>query len=349
MDYERATLTRTDNFLSPCAFQSDPSLGCGDYHMNNTGLVDFPLGGRRLSIAFNQLQHAVAAANHGSFRRAAQALSIKQSTLSRSVQLLEGSFGVIIFERSSSGVRATPGGRHILRIARSILEQMEALVTITRASGRGEIGQLVIGFCTSLTAGNLRATLLDFRRQFPQVELSTVERSRTQLMTELQNGVIDVNVVTGETLHLGNKTTSLWSERILIVLPSDHPLAPRDVIYWTDLRYQTVLLSQCDPGRELEDLLKAKLLSPGDRPRIERHDVSRGVIKSLISMGFGIGLVLESDTGANLSGLVYRELRDGAGPSRIGFSAVWREDNENPAVRNLLKLLAERYLLPSAE
>lgn len=62
-------------------------------------------------------------------------------------------------------------------------------------------------------------------------------------------------------------------------------------------------------------------------------------------MGFGISLVLESDIGANFSGLVYRELRDGARPSRIGFSAVWREDNENPALHNLPKLLGERYPL----
>lgn len=79
------------------------------------------------------------------------------------------------------------------------------------------------------------------------------------------------------------------------------------------------MLSHYDPGRELEDLLNAKLIFPSDRPRIERHDVSPGVIKSLISMGLGISLVLESDAGANFSGLVYRELRDGTGPSRIGF------------------------------
>ena len=144
---------------------------------------------------------------------------------------------------------------------------------------------------------------------------------------------------------LDSKITPLWIERILVVLPSDHPLAVREVIYWTDLRDQTVLLSHYDPGRELEDLLNAKLISPDNRPRIERHDVSRGVIKSLIAVGFGISLVLESDIGANFSGLVYRELRDGTGPSRIGFSAVWRTDNENPPLQNFLKMLSERYHL----
>jgi len=56
-----------------------------------------------------------------------------------------------------------------LRMARSIIEQVEVLAATTRASGSGETGRLVIGFCTSLTAGNLRATLLDFKKQFPRV------------------------------------------------------------------------------------------------------------------------------------------------------------------------------------
>ena len=36
--------------------------------------------------------------------------------------------------------------------------------------------------------------------------------------------------------------------------------------------------------------------------------------------------------------LTYRELRDGTGPSRVGFSAHWRSDNDNPALANFLKL-----------
>lgn len=302
----------------------------------------------RLNVDICQLQHAVAAADYGSFRQAADNLSIKQSTLSRSIQMLEHTFGVSIFERSWGGVRATPAGRHFLRIARSILDQMDTLATMTKATGRGEAGRLVVGFCTSLTAGNLRATLLDFKRLFPEVELGTVERSRTRLATALLNGIIDVHIATGDLSLNSSEVVPLWSERIMAVLPQDHPLSAQAVIYWTDLKHETVLLSQYDPGRDLEGLLNAKLTASTERPRIERHDVSRGVIKCLISMGLGIGLVLESDMGANFSGLTYRELRDGMGPSRIGFSAAWRKDNENPALANLLKLLAERYHVPSS-
>lgn len=295
------------------------------------------------SLDLRQLRYAVWAADHGSIRQAANALLMMQSSLSRSIRQLEHSLGVAVFERRSGGVRATDAGRHFLRMARSVLEQMDTIVAATKANRRGEAGRLVVGFCASLTAGNLRATLLDFKKRFPQVELGTVERSRVRLTTALRNGAIDVHITIGDTLSLDSKTTPVWSERILVVLPEDHVLASQQFVYWTDLRKQTVLLSQYDPGRELEDLLTAKLTSVSDRPRIERHDVSRGVIKSLVTMGLGLSLVLESDGGANFSGLTYRELRDGTGPSRIGFSAAWREDNENPSLRDFLKLLAERY------
>ena len=117
----------------------------------------------------------------------------------------------------------------------------------------------------------------------------------------------------------------------------------------SDLRGQTVILSEYDPGREIEDLLVSKLVSPEDRPKIERHDISRGVVKSFVTMNFGISLVLESDIGANFSGLVFRELRDGAGPSVLAYSAYWQADNENPALKAFLKILSERYPSPRLE
>jgi len=53
-----------------------------------------------------------------------------------------------------------------------------------------------------------------------------------------------------------------------------------------------------------------------DRPELKHHDISRDIIKSLVSAGFGVSLVTESDIGASFSGVVYREIRDGTGPRR---------------------------------
>lgn len=314
---------------------------------DNIKTRDLPFRPRISTVDLQHLRYAVAAADHGSFRRAAEVLLLRQSTLSRCIRQLEQSIGMAVFERSSGGVRATSAGHDFLRTARSILDQMDSLVTSAQHTGRGEAGRLGIGFYTSLSAGNLRATLVDYQKRFSQIDVRLKESSLTRLVTALRNGALDIAIVTGELPLLGSKAMPLWSERILVALLEDHPLASRDVIHWTDLRGETVLLSQYDPGRELEDLLMSKLVSPEDRPKIARHDVSRGIIKSLVSAGFGVSLVTESDIGANFSGLTYRELRDGTGPSRVGFAACWREDNDNPALATFLKILGERYRLPA--
>ncbi len=220
------------------------------------------------------------------------------------------------------------------------------LVDTGRSGGRGDTGHLVIGFFTSMSTGNLRATIGELKKLLPRLELATMERSRFRLMTALRNGNADVVVSPGRLPSKDTRSLLLWSERILISLPQDHCLAAREIVYWTDLRNEKILLSEYDPGRELEDLLISKLVLPDDRPKVERHDVSRGIIKSLTSMGMGLSLVMESDIGASFAGLVYRELQDGAGPSRVDFYAHWREDNENPVLKRFLNLLAERY--PSA-
>lgn len=299
------------------------------------------------AVDLQQLRLAVAASDHGSFRRAAEALSIKHTAFSRAIVQLEHLVGASLFERSSGGIKPTLTGRAVLRIARLILEQVDMLVDTGRSGGRGDTGHLVVGFFTSMSTGNLRATIGEFKKLFPGLELATMERSHFRLMTALRSGTVDVVVSPGRLPSKDTRSLLLWSERILISLPQDHCLAAREIIYWTDLRNEKILLSEYDPGRELEDLLISKLVLADDRPKVERHDVSRGIIKSLASMGMGLSLAMESDIGASFAGLVYRELQDGAGPSRVDFYAHWRDDNENPALKRFLNLLAERYPSPS--
>jgi DNA-binding transcriptional LysR family regulator len=301
---------------------------------------------RSSAITLQNLRYAISAAEHGSFRRAADALLLRQSTLSRCIRQLEESIGMTVFERSSGGVRATPAGREFLRVARSILEQLDALLSMAHSTGRGEAGRLAIGFYTSLSAGNFRASLMDFRHRFPQVEIEMIESSRARLITALSNGVVDIAIVIGGAPFPESNSLSLWGERIMVALLENHPLANKEFIYWTDLKAERVLLSRRDPGPELENLIATKLASSSDRPRIQFHDVSRGSLWNLVGAGFGITLLTEATVGTNFAGVVYRDVRDATEPTRIGYSAHWRADNENPALASFLKILSERYPLP---
>src|ERR1700736_2089767 len=149
-----------------------------------------PLRSLTSTVDLVHLRYAVASAEHGSFRRAAEALLLRQSKLSRCIRQLEERIEMVVFERSSGGVRATQAGRDFLRMARSILEQMDTLMASAHSAGRGEVGRLAIGFYTSLSAGYLRATIIDHAQRFPQIQVRMIERSLAQLTTALRNGAV---------------------------------------------------------------------------------------------------------------------------------------------------------------
>ncbi|MGD9738995.1 MAG: LysR family transcriptional regulator [Bauldia sp.] len=295
-----------------------------------------------MSIELKHLRYAEAAERCGSFRKAADLLALKQSNLSRRVRHLEEQLGIALFERTNGGVRATLAGRDFVNAARRILNELQIVVDGAKAAGRGEAGYLTIGFYTSLSTGNLRASLVEYSRRFPQVEISAVEGPRSRLFDGIQNGTVDIAVVTGEPASDSNRSMMLWSERIIVALPEDHALAANEIIYWTDLKRERFLLSERDPGPEIQDILVAKLSSPGNPLDVVRHDVSPENIKSLVGAGRGVSLMCEACMGASYAGVVYREARDGNGSTRIGYCAYWRDGNENTALRNFISLLQER-------
>lgn len=114
-----------------------------------------------------QLRYAVAAADHGSFYRAARALDVEQSTLSRNILRLERVIGATLFNRSRSGVTPTVAGARFFRSARTMVANAERMVAATRAAGQGRAGSLMVGHNSPVSAGNLRATVLAWQNDNP--------------------------------------------------------------------------------------------------------------------------------------------------------------------------------------
>ena len=64
---------------------------------------------------------------------------------------------------------------------------------------------------------------------------------------------------------------------------------------------------------------------------------------SLVGTGWGILLALDGATGGAFPGVVFREVHDADGPTRLGFRAYWRNENTKPALHTFLGLLRQRY------
>ena len=80
-----------------------------------------------------RLDAIVAAAELGSFSKAAERLSISTPALVKQVTTFEREFGVVAFERTHTGVRPTAAGASLVEDARKIMG--EAAAALWRAWG----------------------------------------------------------------------------------------------------------------------------------------------------------------------------------------------------------------------
>ncbi|WP_327796174.1 LysR family transcriptional regulator [Acidocella facilis] len=300
-------------------------------------------------VDLRHMWYAVTTARHRSMRQAAAMLNVRQATLSRAIHDFEEEIGISLFERSAAGASPTQAGQKFLYEIENILERIDNMVAAARSTRRGDAGRLTIGFSTSLSAGNLRVTLIEFARHFPHVEINAIEGSRARLFLALENGHIDIAIVTGDppALYKG-RTMPLWTERVIIALPEVHPLAFHEIVQWTDLKGEKLLISHHQPIQEIQDILISKLASSEDLPNLVLQDVSRGDIQNLVAVGFGVSLMCEAAV-VHCPGVAYREARDGAGPTRVVYTGSWQDTNGNPVLKNFIKLLEERFPpLPSS-
>ncbi|WP_456769729.1 LysR substrate-binding domain-containing protein [Bradyrhizobium sp. USDA 3650] len=100
--------------------------------------------------------------------------------------------GSKIFQRTNGGTQPTIEGEEFIEDARRIVGATDAMTARLKIRSRGESGRLIIGIHTSLSAGNLRATLLEHRQRFPHVERQLVDGASDHLISDLASSAIDV-------------------------------------------------------------------------------------------------------------------------------------------------------------
>jgi DNA-binding transcriptional LysR family regulator len=179
---------------------------------------------------------------------------------------------------------------------------------------------LTIGVYASLSPGNLRATLVEHHRRFPDVDVHTVDGAHDRLLSALIGNAVDVGIMTVCRPGWDDRVLPLWSERVIIALPEHHSLGGHDVLHWPELSSERMLFSRHGPSPELERLLATKLHGSGPQ-HVLHQDAGLDRLLNLVSTGYGALLMLEGATGVRYDGVVYREVHDEEGPTRLNFMA----------------------------
>jgi DNA-binding transcriptional LysR family regulator len=296
-----------------------------------------------MPIEVRQLRYAVMTADAQSFSRAAAALNVKQSTLSRRVLQLEQQLGVKLFERTTRGAEPTENGRGFIEQARRIVTDIDNLQTTARNVSYGLQGRIAVGYCSPLMSGNLKLAFSDYLTRFADVQFDGVEASPDKLLNGLQSRTIDVAIAPIGMDEEGLHSRKLWSERLFAVLFADSPLVERERLYWQDLRREVFVVANSGIGPILGNLISASLTEQGFRPAIIHQDTSLESVLSMVAAKRFITIATEASQGVAWPDLQFREIYDSSGPARLEYALYWREDNQNPALQRFFKLIEERY------
>lgn len=285
-----------------------------------------------MAFTLRQLQFFVAAAEQGTVSRAAQNLSISQSSVTEAIKELESDLGVELFDRHPRGLTITHKGQQFLRHATKIL----ADVSDARRSFFGDpaatIGKLQLGV-TSLVAGYVLSDILArYRRAYPSVEVSAIEDNGDYLEHLLVGGKLDVAVMVTSNLR---DRTALQSEILEVSsyrlwLPLGHRLVSADSIGIEDIASEPLIMLTVD---EIEENTGKLLSAFGARPHVAFRTRSVEAVRSLVATGAGVAL---------LPDLVYRpwslegdriESRDISGALPVvQVGMVWRRGSGLPQV-----------------
>lgn len=285
-------------------------------------------------IEVRHLRYFVAAAEHGSFRKAGAAMGIQESAISRRIRDLEDRLGASLFHRHTSGVCLTFAGGRFLRRARQTIRTLGEGAQEVAAVGRGEDGSVRIGIYSSIASGFLAELLHAFSVRHGKVRIELIDGNPAEHVAAIRQLRLDVAFLTGDRDWSGCERVRLWSERVFVVLPDLHPLAVQEELTWQDLVEEAFIVSKGAPGQEIHDHLVRELADLGRHPEIQVQAISRDNLLPLVGIGQGLTLVSEAMTVALLPGITYRPIAGEVLP----FSAVWSPNNDNPAFRRLLSM-----------
>lgn len=238
-------------------------------------------------MTINQLQYFITVARLENLSRAAETLSINQPALSKSIASLEEEIGAKLFDRQGKKLTLNSNGRAFIERANKILDEVEASKhDILSANheldhvvhmGISSFKSSMLGYIDEFTKAN---SMYHFVLDFNIEDGNPVEISNYDIL--IYPGSILTNITDGK---------EIGTEKYVLAMPKDHPLAEKNYIYAKDIENENLIFmgergNHYDYAYAVLKTLNIKF----PRPTFTN---SREAQLHMIASGMGIGIVPE--------------------------------------------------------
>jgi len=181
-------------------------------------------------MELRHLRFFVAVAEEGSLTTAAARLHTAQPSLSRQMRDLEYEVGAPLMTRSARGIALTAAGRSFLDHARLALAQVEAAGVAARRVSQSAKASFALGFLTGQEMDWLPEAMRILRDDLPSIDVTVSSHYSPDLADALMRGKLDLAFMRREANMPDLEYQLVVREPVLVVMPSDHPLAAQKTV-----------------------------------------------------------------------------------------------------------------------
>jgi len=238
------------------------------------------------------LRHFINVAETLHFGRASEAGHISPSALSRSIRQLEADVGVRLFERDNRTVLLTHEGGLFLEYARDALTQWD-VIRHDLMEEAGELHGQVSMYCSVTASYSFLFDLLsEFRRDHPRIEIKLHTGDPEHAISRVLAGDEDISIgARPGTLPNGLAFKSMQTSPLVFIAAREQNehvrLSGCDPVAST-WATTPMILSESGLSRQRVDAWFGKL---GIQPLIYAQVAGNEAIVSMVSLGFGVGVV----------------------------------------------------------
>ncbi len=235
------------------------------------------------------------ALKEGSFKAAAEKLGYTTSGISRSIASLEEEAGVRLFTRDRKGVRPSREAAEFIPIFEKLVYQAQLFHDTANKMKGLETGSITIGVSYSAYFRLLAEQIKAFSEMYPDIEIKTVQKTSSELLTLITSHEIDFAIMTKRDGRF--EFHKLIDDPMVACVSKKNPLSKADVFPLEKFGEEPMAVAYPDVETDYRNALEKYGISPN--VRYSTSDI------------FAAYCMVEADLGISLSNKL--EVRDFGG------------------------------------
>lgn len=239
-----------------------------------------------------QLHYFKSVVDHMNYSKAAEKLHISQPSLSNAIKKLEQEIGSPLLERNTRRIHLTEAGEVLYEKATIILKNIEIM--------KIEMDEVIVQGTSEITIGVMESikhwlpkVIAEYKKSYPKMVIHLVDILGSQRVKDSLTNYNTHLVITNQLMPEEDlEVKCLYQERLVAVLPLNHPLASKDILSFEDICDQPFIISK-EGFQTRQDILNT-FDSAGKRIQIQFEIERFETAVSLVRENLGITILPEN-------------------------------------------------------